>query len=48
MRYDINNFVGTSIMLLFVSVFNYLFDARPPVGVPKSTYEVRNGLSYDF
>lgn len=34
--------------LKFITNFNYLFDANPPLGVPKSTYEVRNGLRYLF
>lgn len=34
--------------LKFVTQFNYLFDSRPPKGVPKSSYEVKNGLNYRF
>jgi hypothetical protein len=34
--------------LKFVTQFNFLFDARPPEGVPRSSYEVKNGLNYRF
>lgn len=34
--------------LKFITHFNYLFDTHPPIGVPKSTYEVRNGIRYLF
>jgi len=34
--------------LNFVTTFHYLFDANPPIGVPKSNYQVDNGLTYGF
>lgn len=34
--------------LSFSASFNYSFDAFPVEGVPKTQYELTNGLSYDF
>lgn len=45
---------GTSIVfkilekLSFSASFNYSFDAFPVEGIPKTQYELINGLSYDF
>lgn len=34
--------------LSFTTVFHFLHDSRPPVGVPNSTFEIRNGLGFTF
>lgn len=34
--------------LNFSTNFHYLYDAFPPDGVPKSSYEISNGLTYGF
>lgn len=34
--------------LSYTTNFNYSFDAYPVVGIPKSQYELTNGISYDF
>ena len=34
--------------LKFTTNFNFLYDSRPPEGVPKSSFIVRNGLDYRF
>lgn len=45
---------GTSIMfkivkkLSFTANFNYSYDAFPVEGIPKTQYELTNGLSYEF
>ncbi|MFZ1789038.1 MAG: DUF481 domain-containing protein [Saprospiraceae bacterium] len=34
--------------LSFVTNFHFLYDAKPPVGIPTNNYEVTNGLSFAF
>lgn len=34
--------------LKFVTTFHFLYDSRPPEGIPTINYQVRNGLSYGF
>ena len=34
--------------LKFVTDFNFLYDAFPPVDIPKVNYQVKNGLVYNF
>jgi len=34
--------------LKFVTNFSFLYDAKPPIEVPKVNYQIRNGLTYKF
>ncbi len=34
--------------LKFMTTFHFLYDSRPPEGIPTINYQVRNGLSYGF
>jgi len=39
---------GISKNLSFTTNFNFLYDSRPPLDVPKINYQVKNGLNYRF
>ncbi|MDF1695817.1 MAG: DUF481 domain-containing protein [Saprospiraceae bacterium] len=39
---------GITDQLKFTTVFNFLYDSRPPAEVPTINYQVKNGLSYTF
>ena len=39
---------GISEKLKFTTVFNFLYDSRPPVDVPTVNFQVKNGLNYNF
>lgn len=32
----------------FVSSLNLVYDSRPPIGIPRTIYQFRNGLGYQF
>jgi hypothetical protein len=34
--------------LKFTTTFSFLYDSRPPIGVPNSIYQINNGLNFQF
>jgi len=39
---------GITEHLKFSTVFNFLYDSRPPIDIPTVNYQVKNGLIYTF